>query len=333
MVNKTTIIAEAGVNHNGSLDLARELIDVAAEAGADYVKFQTFEADKITSKQANKAKYQQNGSSESQWEMLKKLELRKEDHVALINYCREKNIRFLSTPFDLGSIDLLKELGVNLGKIPSGEITNLPYLRRMAESFESLVMSTGMADMEDIAAALGIITRANVPLSKITLLHCNTAYPTPFHDVNLLAMPEMANKFGVAVGYSDHTPGVTVPIAAVALGATMIEKHFTLNKNMDGPDHKASLEPAELKLMVSSIRQTEMSLGQSEKVTTLSELENKSVARKSIVAARSIRRGESFTQDNLSVKRPGNGISPMRWDEVIGLKAIRDFNEDEMIDL
>ena len=335
MRNHTIIIAEAGVNHNGSMDLARQLIDIAAEAGADYVKFQTFKADKIASKSAVKAVYQQQttDAGESQLQMLKKLELNEAAHQELIAYCRQRNIQFLSTPFDMGSIDLLRDLGIRLGKIPSGEITNLLYLRKMAVTFDELVLSTGMADMQEIGAALGVIIGEGFDREKITVLHCNTEYPTPFEDVNLRAMGSIAREFNVRAGYSDHTPGIEVPVAAVALGAVLIEKHFTIDRGMEGPDHKASLEPQELKQMIGSIRNIEKALGVTIKQPSPSEIKNKSIARKSIVAARRIRKGELFTEENLAVKRPGTGISPMRWNELLGKAATRDFDEDELIDL
>ena len=331
-MSKTCIIAEAGVNHNGNLDLAKQLIEVAALAGADYVKFQTFKADKIAIKRAPKAEYQKYADKEeSQLDMLKKLELNEAAHHELIEYCKKKNIQFLSTPFDLASIDLLKQLGIKLGKIPSGEITNLPYLRKMANVFEKLVISTGMADMEEIAAALEVITNEGFLKSNVILLQCNTEYPTPLEDVNLRAMKNISDTFQVRVGYSDHTVGIEVPIAAVALGACVIEKHFTLDKRMEGPDHKVSLEPAELKQMIVSIRKIEQALGSTQKAPSLSEMKNISIARKSIVAARKISQGEKFTEENLTTKRPGNGISPMRWNELLKLKASRDFEEDDLI--
>ena len=334
-MSKTLIIAEAGVNHNGSIELARQLVDVAVEAGVDYVKFQTFKAEKIASRNATKASYQQKttNASESQLAMLKKLELSREDHLSLIDYCSKKNIQFLSTPFDLESIDLLKELGIRLGKIPSGEITNLPYLRKMAMTFPKLILSTGMATLKEIEEALNVLLTAGASKNNLVILHCNTEYPTPFEDVNLLAMPSIGKKFGVSFGYSDHTKGIEVPIAAVALGAIVIEKHFTLDRNMEGPDHKASLEPGELKEMVSSIRNIEKAVGSDVKEPSPSELKNITIARKSIVAATNINKGEIFTERNLTVKRPGSGISPMQWDAVIGKKASRDFESDELIEL
>jgi N,N'-diacetyllegionaminate synthase len=331
--NKVIIIAEAGVNHNGDLRLAKKLIEAAADAGADYVKFQTFQADKVVTKTAMKAEYQvQNtGNNESQLDMIRKLQLSVDDHLELVKYCREKNISFLSTPFDLDSIDLLVELGVTIGKVPSGEITNLPYLRKMARSFRQIIISTGMSTMEEVRFALSVFLDNGTDKNNITILHCNTEYPTPFGDVNLRAMVAMSHDLQVPTGYSDHTVGIEVPIAAVAMGAVLIEKHFTLDKEADGPDHKASLDPAELKQMVLSIRNIEKALGSADKKPTPSEIKNMNIARRSIVAACFIAKGDVFTEDKLTVKRPGNGISPIRWDEVIGKKAVRDFDTDELI--
>jgi len=331
----TIIIAEAGVNHNGSMELAKKLIDVAVEAGSDYVKFQTFKAAKIASKSAAKAAYQQQTTSagESQLDMLRKLELSDADHVLLQKYCAEKKIKFLSTAFDLDSIDTLKALGIKLGKIPSGEITNLPYLRKMAASFNELILSTGMCDMEELQSSVQAILKTGFPKEKITILHCNTEYPTPFEDVNLKAMLTIAQTVGVPVGYSDHTLGIEVPVAAVTLGAAVIEKHFTLDRNMEGPDHKASLEPAELVAMVKAIRHIEKAMGNGIKQPSSSEIKNRAIARKSIVASEEIHAGELFTEKNITVKRPGTGITPMKWDEVIGKVAKRDFAEDELIEL
>lgn len=333
-MERTVIIAEAGVNHNGQIDLAKKLVDVASEAGVDYVKFQTFKASNLTSKSAEKAIYQKkntNDSTESQLNMLKKLELTKDMHYELIGYCKEKGVKFLSTGFDLESIDFLNDLGIEFFKIPSGEITNLPYLRKIGGLGRPIVLSTGMADVEEISNAIEALTNAGAKKANITVLHCNTEYPTPMMDVNLRAMESIGKKFGVSVGYSDHTLGIEVPIAAVAMGAKVIEKHFTLNRNMDGPDHKASLEPEELKTMVRSIRNIELALGSNEKKPSQSESRNKTIARKSIVALREIKKGEVFTEENLTIKRPGNGISPMKWDEIIGTKAARDYHEDELI--
>lgn len=315
--------------------LARQLVDAAAEAGADYVKFQTFKADKIASKKAMKASYQQaaTGNEGNQLDMLRKLELTEANHHELITYCAGKNIQFLSTAFDLDSIDLLQQLGIQLGKIPSGEITNLPYLRRMATAFPQLIVSTGMTDMNELKDAVDILLKAGASKESVTVLHCNTEYPTPFEDVNLRAMLTIKEALGVKVGYSDHTNGIEVPIAAVALGAVVIEKHFTLDRNMEGPDHKASLEPGELAQMVQSIRHIEKALGSDVKTPSPSEIKNKAIARKSIVAATDIAAGDIFSASNLTVKRPGNGISPMKWDEVIGKKAPRDFAADDLIEL
>lgn len=328
------IIAEAGVNHNGSLKLAKKLIDAAVEAGADAVKFQTFKAERLVSKQAPKAEYQKQTTDveESQFEMIKKLELDVGAHKELMGYCAQKGIQFLSTPFDLESIDLLDSLGLPLFKIPSGEITNLPYLRHTASKKKPIILSTGMADLGEIEDALVVLTKGGIEVADITVLHCNTEYPTPMEDVNLRAMQTISYAFpGIKVGYSDHTLGIEVPIAAVAMGASVIEKHFTLDKNMEGPDHKASLEPDELKAMVLAIRNIEKALGNGHKKRSPSETKNMSIARKSIVAARAIRKGELFTEENLTIKRPGNGISPMRWDEMIGQVAQQDYQEDELI--
>ena len=328
------IIAEAGVNHNGSIVLAKQLIDVAADAGVDYVKFQTFSAKKLVSKHAKKAAYQKEntkGTADSQLEMLQKLELSKQDHLALIDHCNTKNIKFLSTAFDLDNVDFLNKLQIDLFKIPSGEITNLPYLRKIGKLGKPIVISTGMADMTEIKEALNVILEAGTLKEDITILHCNTEYPTPMSDVNLRAMNTIAKTFDVQIGYSDHTLGVEVPIAAVALGATVIEKHFTLDRTLDGPDHKASLEPAELKIMTTSIRNIEEALGHGRKEPSTSEKKNKPVARKSIVAATAIQKGTIFSEENLEIKRPGTGISPMKWDEVLGTQAQKDYLEDELI--
>ena len=328
------IIAEAGVNHNGSLDIAKQLIDKAVEAGVDIIKFQTFKSEKLVSKAAKQAEYQQRNigkKDESQLAMLKKLELSPSAHKELMDYCREKGIRFFSTAFDMDSIDYLHSLNLGLWKIPSGEITNYPYLRKIAQYHEPIILSTGMCELSDIEATLKALVGFGVKKEQITILHCNTEYPTPYSDVNLRAMLEIRDRFGVQVGYSDHTQGIEVPIAAVALGASVIEKHFTLDKNMEGPDHKASLEPDELKAMVCAIRNVEQTLGSGHKTISESERKNIEIARKSIVAACPIKKGELFTEENLTVKRPGNGISPMRWSEVIGKTAAKDFEEEEMI--
>ena len=333
-MSKTIIIAEAGVNHNGSIELAKKLVDAAAEAGADYVKFQTFKANKIASKQAQKAAYQKQSTdvSESQLDMLKRLELDENAHLELIAYCKEKNIAFLSTAFDFESIELLQKLGITLGKIPSGELTNLPFLRKMAKAFPQIILSTGMANMDEVKATINALFQAGTKKENLTILHCNTEYPTPFQDVNLKAMLTIEKELNVPIGYSDHTLGIEIPIAAVAMGAKVIEKHFTLDRTMEGPDHKASLEPSELKTMIASIRNIELALsGNGDKLTSNSEQKNKEIARKSIVAGKKIVIGETLTEENLTVKRPGNGISPMLWDSVIGQKATKDFEEDELI--
>ena len=336
MRDKVLIIAEAGVNHNGSLEIAKHLVDEASSAGVDIIKFQTFKAEKLVSKAAKQAEYQKKNigkGEETQYAMLKKLELSNEQHKALIAYCKLKNIRFFSTAFDMYSIDYLHSLNLGLWKIPSGEITNYPYLKKIASYNEPVILSTGMCELTDIENAINVLVANGVSKDIITVLHCNTEYPTPMKDVNLKAMLEIKEKFGVKVGYSDHTEGIEVPIAAVTLGATVIEKHFTLDKHMEGPDHKASLEPSELKAMVKSIRNVEQALGTGHKTISESERKNIEIARKSIVAAKDIKEGEIFTEENLTVKRPGNGISPMEWEYVIGKKAKRDFQEEELIEL
>lgn len=329
---KVLIIAEAGVNHNGDINLARQLVDKAKEAGADIIKFQTFKLDSIVSKFAEMADYQKDniGIVESQKEMLKKISLPYEAFVELYKYCNKKDIQFLSTPFDIESIHFLNKI-VPFWKIPSGEITNYPYLVEIARTGKPVVMSTGMCELQEIDEAIEVLK--NNGTTDITLLHCNTQYPTPYKDVNLRAMETLRERYKVKVGYSDHTKGIEVPIAAVALGAEVIEKHFTLDKNLPGPDHKASLEPDELVAMVRSIRNIEEALGSPNKTVSDSERENIAVARKSIVAARNIKKGESLTVDNLTTKRPGTGISPMRWNDVLGTKAVRDFVEDEVIEI
>jgi N,N'-diacetyllegionaminate synthase len=332
-MTKVFIIAEAGVNHNGSVELAKKLIDVASDSGADAVKFQTFKAEKLVSKKAQKAEYQKQTTElqESQYEMIKKLELDRGMHLELISYCRQKNIMFLSTPFDHDSISLLSEMGLEIFKIPSGEITNLPYLKVIGGLNKQVILSTGMADIGEIEDALDLLISSGTSKDNITVLHANTEYPTPMCDVNLKAMNTIAKTFKVKVGYSDHTLGIEVPIAAVAMGAVVIEKHFTLDKTMAGPDHKASLEPCELKAMVSSIRNIEQALGHGIKKPSPSEIPNMAIARKSIIALKSIAKGEKYTEENIGIKRPGNGISPMRWDEFIGAVAQRDYQEDELI--
>ena len=337
MSNQTQIIAEAGVNHNGSIELAKKLVEKAKEAGVDYIKFQTFKASKLVTKAAKQAEYQRKNigkEGDSQYQMLKKLELSPEEHEVLIDYCRQLGIKFFSTAFDFDSIDYLHSLNLGLWKIPSGEVTNYPFLKRIATLNEPTILSTGMCDMEDVRAAVDALYRNGLSKENLILLHCNTEYPTPFEDVNLKAMDALRKEFGVEVGYSDHTKGIEVPIAAVALGATVIEKHFTLDRNMEGPDHKASLEPDELKAMVSAIRNIEKAVGgDGTKHVSESEKKNIAIARKSIVAACNIKAGDVFTEQNLTVKRPGSGISPMRWEEVVGTKAKRDFSEDELIEI
>ena len=332
-LNKVFIIAEAGVNHNGSVDLAKQLIDVAVDSGADAVKFQTFKAENLVSKNAQKAEYQKQttDASESQFDMIKKLELDMETHKVLITYCLEKNIIFLSTPFDHESIDLLNELQLQIFKIPSGEITNLPYLRHIGSLGKKVVLSTGMSNIKEVGDALNILINAGTSKDNITVLHANTMYPTPMEDVNLNAMLTIQKEFDIAVGYSDHTLGIEVDIAAVAMGASVIEKHFTLDKTMDGPDHKASLEPEELKAMVGAIRNIEKALGSSEKKPSPSETVNIDVARKSIVASQSIKKGDKLSSKNITTKRPGTGISPMKLDAIIGTPAKRDYQMDDLI--
>ncbi len=332
-MKKTFIIAEAGVNHNGSFELAKQLVDKAAWAGADCIKFQTFNSKNLVSKNAQKAEYQKKttDSSESQLDMLKKLELSKEQFVELRDYCNQKGIMFLSTPFDLESIDFLASIGVKTWKIPSGEITNYPFLRAIGKRKESVIMSTGMCTLVEVRNAISVLREFGT--DDITLLHCTTEYPAPYDSVNLKAMLTLQKEFGYRVGYSDHTNGIEIPVAAVAMGACVIEKHFTLDKNMEGPDHKASLEPEGLKQMVGSIRNVEVALGDGVKQPSEAEKKNIAIARKSIVAACDIKKGEKFTENNLTAKRPGNGISPMRWNEVVGKIAIRNFCADETVEI
>ena len=327
-MNRTLIIAEAGVNHNGSLELAKKLIDIAKYSGADIIKFQTFISEKVVSKHAKKADYQKKNdtSGESQLEMVKKLELSFDEFVELKEYCNKKSIEFLSTAFDFDSIDFLYSLGMHRWKIPSGDITNLPYLTKIARLNKPIILSTGMSTMSEIRKSISVLKENGA--GDLTVLHCTTEYPTPFK-----AMLSIKEEFGVKVGYSDHTKGIEVPIAAVALGATVIEKHFTLDRNMEGPDHMASLEPNELKAMVDAIRNIESALGNSVKQPAKTEKKNMVVARKSIIAKRAIKAGEILNEDNLTVKRPGNGVSPMRWFEVMGTIAMRDFEEDELIEI
>ncbi len=334
-MHKVFIIAEAGVNHNGSLAVAKGLIDAAVEAQADAVKFQTFKADRLISKLAPKTEYQKKTTDkkESQLAMIKKLELDNGIHKKLISYCKKRGIVFLSTPFDIESIDILNKYDIGIFKIPSGEITNLPYLRHIGKSGKPIIISTGMATLGEIETALNVLEKAGTPVERITVLHCNTEYPTPMEDVNLRAMLAIRDAFGVKVGYSDHTLGIEVPIAAVALGATVIEKHFTLDKNMEGPDHKSSLDPDELKAMIKAIRNIEKAFGDGVKRPSESELKNRHIVRKSIFSSKNIRVGDLLTEKNITTKRPGTGISPIEWDRVVGSKAIRNFKEDELIEV
>ncbi|ETZ24542.1 N-acetylneuraminate synthase [Pedobacter sp. V48] len=329
------IIAEAGVNHNGSLENAFRLVDAAVDAGVDYIKFQTFKATNLVSIKAKKAEYQienTKNSTESQLQMLQKLELSEDDHEKIIEYCNSKDIKFFSTAFDLDSLEYLSKIGMDMVKIPSGEITNLPYLRKAGNLFKKVIISTGMATLSEIEDAVAVFVKGEIRKEDITILHCNTEYPTPMKDVNLLAMLHIGKEFKTSIGYSDHTLGIEVPIAAVALGAVMIEKHFTLNKNMEGPDHKASLEPAELKAMTLAIRNIEMAIsGSGLKEPSESEMKNIAVARKSIVAKIDINKGDVFSENNLTVKRPGDGISPMKWDDLMGKIAMENFEADDLI--
>jgi len=333
MKNKVLIIAEAGVNHNGSVETARAMVDAAVAAGADMIKFQSFRTEKLVTADAPLAAYQQSntGLKGSQFDMLKKLELPEEAHILLMNYCKEKGIAFLSTPFDSDSAQMLQKLGVEMFKVGSGDLTNLPLLRQLAGYGKPVILSTGMADMAEIGKSLEVLTRAGLPLNRIIVLHASTDYPAAFSDANLRAMQSIAKKFRVTVGYSDHTDGIEVPVAAVALGARVIEKHFTLDRNLEGPDHKASLEPRELGQMCRSIRNIEQALGNGIKLPSAGERKNMAAARKSIVAACDIYRGERFTEENLTVKRPGTGICPLRWDDIIGTFASRDYRKDELI--
>ncbi len=341
MKKHTIIIAEAGVNHNGDLEMAREMVRVARQAGADYVKFQTAVPELVISTFAPKAEYQKaiTDEAESQLEMCKAIHLPLSDYAGLKSLCEEVGIGFMSTPFDLVSIDLLAGLGQDYFKVPSGEITNLPYLRKIAAAGCPVILSTGMSTLDEIEDAILILTgshpkypsESTLTRDDITVLHCNTQYPTPYGDVNLLAMQEIRERLGVRTGYSDHTQGIEVSLAAAALGAEVVEKHFTLSRTLPGPDHKASIEPHELRLLVDCIRHIDASLGEPHKVVSDSERPNMTVARKSIVARRAIKKGETLTEDNITIKRPGNGISPMRWDEVIGTAASRDYAPDELI--
>ncbi len=332
---KVFIIAEAGVNHNGSLEIAKQMVDVAREANANAVKFQTFKTENVISKSAPKAEYQKKTTDkkETQFDMIKKLELDINAHEVLIDYCKKRDILFLSSPFDLESIELLDKFGLGMFKIPSSEVTNFPYLKKIGLLRKKIIISTGMSNLTEIKNALDILVKAGTPKKNITVLHCNTEYPTPFKDANLRAMLTIRNTFKINAGYSDHTPGIEAPIAAVALGAQVIEKHFTLDRNMKGPDHKASLQPSELKAMIRAIRNIEKALGNGIKKCSSSELQNKKIARKSIVATRNIRKGEFFTTKNITTKRPATGISPMEWSRVIGKFAKKDFEKDELIKL
>lgn len=332
-MKKVLIIAEAGVNHNGSLETAKKLALTAKECGADIVKYQTANLQSLVSKYAQMAEYQKEniGKETSQKDMLKELLLSYEEFIELAAYCKEIDIQFLSTPFDIESVEFLAELGCDVWKIPSGEITNLPYLERIAQTHKRIILSTGMSTLQEVDAALKVLKKNNT--NDVTLLHCTTQYPTPYEDVNLRAMLTLKDEFNCEVGYSDHTKGIEISVAAAALGASVIEKHFTLNRNMEGPDHKASLEPDELAAMISSIRNIEAALGSGVKKPADSEISNIAVARKSIIASRNIKKGELLSGENLTTKRPGNGLSPMKWYEVIGTKAIRDFQEDELIEL
>lgn len=327
------VIAEAGVNHNGDIKIAKSLVDVAVDAKADIVKFQTFSAERQVTKNASKAAYQREttASDETQYSMLKKLELNVEMHVELISYCKSRNIEFLSTGFDIQSVDLLQNLGQRLFKIPSGEITNYSYLKHIGELRKPVILSTGMSDLHEIKSALDIFEKTGVPKNFITILHCTTSYPAPMIDVNLKAMQTIHKEFDVAVGYSDHTLGIEIPIAAVALGASIIEKHFTLDRNLYGPDHKSSLEPKELKEMVKAIRNIELALGDGVKQMMPSEKSNREIVRKSLVAIKEIKSGDVFSLDNVAAKRPGNGISPMNWNKIVGKKSKRNYLVDDLI--
>ena len=332
-MNKVLIIAEAGVNHNGSIKIAKQLIDAAADAGVDYIKFQTFRTEKLVSKTAPKADYQiQNtGNDNSQYNMLKRLELSENDHWELIDYCNKRNVKFFSTAFDIDSVSFLYRLGLSQWKIPSGEITNFPYLCAIGKTRQPVILSTGMANLQEIEEAIKVLVQFGTTKEEITLLHCTTEYPAPKNEVNLLAIQTLKNHFGLNVGYSDHTQGIEIPVAAVALGATVIEKHFTLSRDLEGPDHKASLEPNELKQMVQYIRNIDKALGNGVKIPSENEKKNIAIVRKSIVAARNIVRGEKFTEDNITTKRPATGISPMQWEDIIGKEASKDFLQDEQI--
>lgn len=335
MNDQVLIIAEAGVNHNGDIHNAYKLVDAAAAAGVDYVKFQTFKASNLVSVKAKKAEYQienTKNETESQLQMLQKLELSEEDHEKIINYCNTKGVKFFSTAFDLDSLGYLAKIGMDMVKIPSGEITNLPYLRKAAGLFKKAIISTGMSTVSEIKDAVNVFVKAGMPKRDITILHCNTEYPTPMKDVNLLAMLHIEKEFKTSIGYSDHTLGIEVPIAAVALGALIIEKHFTLDKNMEGPDHKASIEPDELLAMTTAIRNIKVAIsGNGLKEPSESEIKNIAIARKSIVAMTTIKKGDLFSENNITAKRPGTGISPMKWDDFIGKVSERDYEADDLI--
>ena len=330
---KVTIIAEAGVNHNGDLNIAKKLIDIAKFSKADYVKFQSFKTDELLLKNAKKAEYQikNTKNKDNQYQMLKKLELSEIIQLKIKEYCLNQKIKFLSTAFDIKSLDFLKKIGLNTFKIPSGEITNTPYLRHVGSFKKNIILSTGMSDLKEIDFALNVITKAGTPLNKITILHCTTDYPTKPKDVNLKAIKTLQDFFGTKVGYSDHTLGIEIAIAAVAMGATLIEKHFTISRNNEGPDHKASLEPDELVSLVENIRKIEISLGNGDKKVQKGELNNIKVARKSIVARTKINKGDVFTEFNLTTKRPGTGISPQEWDKLIGRKSLKNYLEGMFI--
>jgi N,N'-diacetyllegionaminate synthase len=334
-MKRILVIAEAGVNHNGSLETAKRLVEVAANAGADFVKFQTFNADDIVTKTADKAEYQKiaTGNDVSQYEMLKSLELTSDMHEQLLEHCDNFSIGFLSTGFDQSSVAYLVSLGQQLVKVPSGEITNLPYLKFVGSLGLPVILSTGMSSLEEVGDALNVLKNAGTDNDRVTVLHCTSEYPAPFENVNLNAMQTISKEFGVSVGYSDHTTGIEISIAAAALGATVIEKHFTLDRALPGPDHKASLEPDELVALVKSIRNIEIALGDGSKVPSNGENKNKLIARKSIVARQDIHSGDSFTLDNLTTKRPGTGVSPMKWHEILGKTATRDYLQDEIIEL
>jgi N,N'-diacetyllegionaminate synthase len=331
----TFIIAEAGVNHNGKLSLAFELVDIAVRAKCDAVKFQTFKAEKVNSIYLPKAEYQLKNTDkeESFLEMAKSLELNFEEHEQLISYCQDREIMFLSAPHDIDSIDVLANLGLEIFKIPSGDITNLPYLRKVGSLDKEVILSTGMSNLDEIEAALSVLTISGTKVENITLLHCNTEYPTPLEDVNLKAMITIKNKFRTKIGYSDHTSGIDISIAAVALGASVIEKHITIDKSLEGPDHKASIEPYELGVMVKRIREIELALGDGEKRVSKSEAKNINIARKSIVASKPIKKGDVLTVNNITIKRPGNGVSPMLWDTVLGSVSVKDYSSDQLIEI